>query len=133
MLERTKEMKNKYKTIMDVDLVLCFQEGEVMMPLRNMYGEPAMKIFKEMYLIHLFNINATKGVIPFVADFKKFLSEETGISVRKIEYVMKKFVEDGFVSKSENSYRVGNRMKNLFNKKKVALEELPWKDMPNYK
>lgn len=125
-------MKNKYKTIMDVDLVLCFQDGEVMMPLRNMYGEPAMKIFKEMYLIHLFNINAKKGVIPFVVGFKQFLSSETGISIRKIEYVMKKFIEDDFVIKDESVYRVGKRMKDMFNKSKAPLSELPWKDRPNY-
>lgn len=117
---------------MDVDLVMAFNEKSAMMPLRNLYGEPALDMFKEIHLLHLMNINSSKGLIPFNIDFKRFLSEEVKFSIRKVEYVMKDLISLGLVLKKDKDYLVEDKMKKMFEKNKMACEDLPWKDQPNY-
>lgn len=117
----------KYKTLLDVDLIMAFQDGDVLMPLRNMYKEPAINLFKDMHLMHLININSKSSVIPYRMDFKEFLSEEVGISVRKLAYVIKKLVEIGYVTKEDGVYTLTDDFKKLFKRKKLKhpLEPFP--------
>lgn len=117
---------------MDVDLVMSFNQKMALMPLRNLYGEPALDMFKEIHLLHLININSKQGVIPFNIDFKTFLSEEVKFSIRKVEYVMKDLISLGLVLKKDKVYSVEEKMKKMFAKDKMACEDMPWKDQPNY-
>lgn len=124
-------MKKPFKTLWDVDFVLCWSSG-IQMPLRNLVGEPAMKLFQDLHLIHLININSKKNVIPFNIDFKRFLGEQTGFSIRKIEYLIKKLIADGRVIKEDRVYTLSKEFSDLFKMESREKDELPWKDQPNY-
>lgn len=126
-------MVGKFKTLKDVDLVLAFQNGNVLMPMRNLIGEAALSMFVDMHLLHLININSKRKVVPFNILFKRFLSDQLNISIRKIEYVMKRLVDDGLVLKNGREYKLSEEFSVLFERNKKPLNELPWADRPNYK
>jgi len=128
-------MKTKYKNLFDIDFIMEFKNksGNVQVPLRNMHGTDAIKIFKEAHFMHLININHTKGVIPFNIDFKTFLSEEIGISIRKIEYMAKTLISNDYIIKEGKIYTLTKKYTSMFKKERLPLSELPWKDQPNYK
>lgn len=124
-----------FKTLMDVDMVIAVKNKSgdyVYVPLRNMYGTAAIDIFKEDHLLHLIHINSKKGIIPFHVRFKEFLSDEVKVSVRKIEYVMKVLISEGYVLKEKRVYMLTEKYKKRYKKESKTLAELPWGSQPNY-
>ena len=115
-----------YKTLVDVDLIIAFKDGEILMPMRNMYGQPAIELFKDMHLLHLMNINSKKGIVPLNIDFKRFLCEEVKISVRKLSYIIGKLVEVGYLVKDNRTYSLGDDFKKMFRRRKLKYTLEPY-------
>lgn len=108
-----------FKTLMDIDLVLSLSKGAAVMPLRKMYGEESLSLFKEIHLLHLININSEKGVARFSEDFKEFLAAEAGMSVRKVSYVISTLSRDGYFVKEKKNYVLQSSFKELFKSREL--------------
>lgn len=105
----------KYKTVEDVELVMFANEKFNGLSLRSMRGEKAMSVFREIYFLHLLNINGKNGKkILFNEDLKQFIVEEIGISMRTVNSWMNKHVKNGYIEKVEGYYVFKDCMKKLF-------------------
>lgn len=110
----------KYKTVEDIELVMFANEKFDGLSLRSMRGEKAMSIFKEVYFLHLLNINGKNGKkILFNEDFKNFVVEEIGVSMRTVNGWMNKLVRTERISKVDGYYIFSDNMRKIFRTVKI--------------
>lgn len=75
-----------------------------------------------LYLLDIYKKNAYKGVCIY-ANSRQELADHTGLSVRTINRAIKKFYENGWISKQGNKFSMNQKQYNLLNEEMSNLIE----------